>query len=531
MSLRLKCCCSFVIALLFIYCPGLSAQNNLMKEVTIGQVNKQRMGKVLDKISHNGNFHFAYNNRTIPADSLVSVSGYRGSIYNLLNTLLGADYEFKEVPGYIVLRHAPGRLSLTAEVEEDQFKQFIIRGYVTDANDHQQMKQVSIYEKNQLISTLTNDQGYFEIKLDSYKGALALVASKENYRDTALYVLQNININPTTFKRPYKYYPEDKHPGKMESRFSRFFISSRQRIQNLNLGGFFAESPYQFSLTPGLSTHGMYNSQVINHFSYNLLGGYTAGIQGVEVAGLFNIDRKDVNGLQVAGLFNVVGGSIKALQIAGVYNNAGDTVRGTQLAGIANKSGDIDGGLQASAIINIARKVKGVQLTGFVNIADSSDYPIGLINLIKNGEKSLSLSTDEFLFTHVNFRSGGRVLYGIVGLGYRLGNDPIRYALDLGLGVHTLRGNHFNLDGEYISQLSLDLKRNSSRINSFKLLPGYRFTKQLKFFAGPSFNIYSGTVKDGSEHPVPGWQLHQSVNGNNMTNLHIGLSTGLQWIL
>lgn len=499
-----------------------------MKEVTIGQVNQQRMGKVLDKISRNGNFHFAYNNKTIPADSLVSVSGYRGTIYSLLNTLLGADYEFKEVPGYIVLRHAPGRLSLTAEVEEDQFKQFIIRGYVTDAIDHQQMKQVSIYEKNQLISTLTNDQGYFEIKLDSYKGALALVASKENYRDTALYVLHNININPTTFKRPYKYYPEDEHPGKMESRFSRFFISSRQRIQNLNLGGFFAESPYQLSLTPGLSTHGMYNSQVINNFSYNLIGGYTAGIQGVEFAGLFNIDRKDVNGLQVAGLFNVVGGSVKALQIAGVYNSVGHSVNGVQLAGISNKSGDIDGGLQASAIINIARKVKGVQLAGFVNIADSSDYPIGLINIVKNGEKSLSLSVDEFLFTHLDFRSGGRVLYGIVGIGYRPTSDPFRYALDLGFGAHLIRGDHFNLDAEYLSLDLFDFKGGFIQPHAIKILPGYHLTKHLKFYAGPSFHLFAGSEKDHLS--IRGLQLQQSVGNDHTTNIHIGINCGLQWI-
>lgn len=503
MSLRVKYCCFFLMALLFICCTGLKAQNNLMKEVTIVQMNQQRIGRILDKISHNGNFHFAYNNQTIPADSIVSVSGYRGTIYNLLNTLLGADYEFKEVPGYIVLRHAPGRLSLTAEVEEDQSKQFIIKGYVTDAFDHRQVKQVSIYEKNQLVSTLTNEQGYFELKLSGYKGALALVASKENYRDTALYVLHNVSVNPASSKRAYKYYPETDHKNKLERGFTRFFISSRQRIQNLNLGDFFAQSPYQVSLTPGLSTHGMYNSQVINHFSFNLMGGYTAGIDGTEIAGLFNIDRKDVSGFQLAGLFNSVGGNVNGLQIAGLFNSVINDVHGVQVAGLSNRSGDINNGFQLAGIMNIAGKVKGVQFAGFVNVADSSDYPIGLINIIKTGEKSLSLSTDESLFTHVDFRSGGRILYGIVGLGYKLNGDPIRYGLDLGFGAHLIRGHHFNLDGEYMNQVSVDFNGNSNRINSFSPLAGYRITKQLKFYAGPSFNI---------------------------TNFHAGLNTGLQWI-
>lgn len=272
----------------------------------------------------------------------------------------------------------------------------------------------------------------------------------------------------------------------------------------------------------------MYNSQVINHFSFNMLGGYTAGIDGIEMAGFFNIDRKDVTGVQLAGLFNSVGGNVSGLQIAGIYNSVADTVKGVQLAGISSKSGDIDGGLQLSAILNIARKVKGVQFAAFVNIADSSDYPIGLINLVKNGEKSLSLSVDEFLFTHLDFRSGGRILYGIVGIGYRPTSDPFRYAVDLGFGAHLIRGDHFNLDAEYLSQQFFDFKSGFIQPHAFKILPGYRLTKHLKFYAGPSFHLFAGSEKD--HLTIRGLQLQQSLGSDHTTNIHIGLSGGLQWI-
>ncbi|OYW18030.1 MAG: hypothetical protein B7Z54_06910, partial [Sphingobacteriales bacterium 12-47-4] len=83
--------------------------------------------------------------------------------------------------------------------------------------------------------------------------------------------------------------------GKVErTGMGKFLLSSGQKIQSLNLKKFFTERPFQVSLIPGLSSHGKLSSQVINKFSLNVLGGYTAGTQGIEIGGIFNIDKKDV---------------------------------------------------------------------------------------------------------------------------------------------------------------------------------------------------------------------------------------------
>ena len=87
------------------------------------------------------------------------------------------------------------------------------------------------------------------------------------------------------------------------------------------------------------------------------------------------------------------------------------------MVGSLIRAGDIKGS-QIAGFMNIARKVKGVQIAGFINIADSSATPIGLINIIRNGEKSISISADETLTWLLSFRSGGKILYGIVGGGY-----------------------------------------------------------------------------------------------------------------
>ena len=37
-----------------------------------------------------------------------------------------------------------------------------------------------------------------------------------------------------------------------------------------------------------------------------MFGGYTAGVNGLEIGGLFNLNKKDVRYVQAAGLFNIV---------------------------------------------------------------------------------------------------------------------------------------------------------------------------------------------------------------------------------
>src|SRR5690606_39782608 len=63
------------------------------------------------------------------------------------------------------------------------------------------------------------------------------------------------------------YYASDSSKMISNTMFGRFFTSSRQRVRNLNLGGFFVYSPFQVSMTPGLSTHGLFNLLLFINFS------------------------------------------------------------------------------------------------------------------------------------------------------------------------------------------------------------------------------------------------------------------------
>ncbi|SDT68461.1 hypothetical protein SAMN05216490_4910 [Mucilaginibacter mallensis] len=532
-----------------------NAQDYMTRNITVGNIGQVTIGQLLKKITARSDFNFAYNNKAITADSVVLISGYRGTLYDFLAGLFGPDYEFKEVPGYVILRHAPNKLILTAELDSDDPGELIVKGHVSDALFKTNIPQVSIVEKDLLIAQLTDQQGNFSFKISNPNISLLLTASKENYRDTSIYLLQDVPVVGLKLKkRRYKYDPdESKKRAKLEQGFSRFFITSRQKIQALNLGGLFAYSPYQVSLTPGLSSHGIYNSQVINHLSINLIGGYTAGIQGVELGGVFNIDRNNVSFFQAAGVFNIVGGNMKGIQMAGIYNQVLNNTSGVQIAGIYNQTNNLSSGMQLSMIGNVADTSRGLQLTGLinyskvagsqlsgviniaknvhgfqfgpVNIADSSDYPIGLINFVKNGPKSLALSYDDANFIHLDFRSGGRILYGLLGAGLNTAGGTYKYALELGLGAHMISDHRFSVDGELVTRLTTDLGKNSYQTYSLKFLPAYHLSHHFSLFAAPAFGFTSGS--DNPKINRFGWVIHQETENNSFNIYSVDLAFGL----
>src|SRR5690606_31748473 len=107
---------------------------------------------------------------------------------------------------------------------------------------------------------------------------------------------------------------------------------------------------------------------------------------------------------------------------------------------------------QLAGLVNKAGTVKGIQLAGLVNIAESSDYPIALLNFVKQGKKSLAFQLNESAFTHVVFRSGGRVLYGVMGAGYKgWGTQPI-YSFETGIGWYLVDRTTYSMDMELVAQ-------------------------------------------------------------------------------
>ena len=499
------------------------AQQKLATEIQMPAFSKATVGEVFQLLKERQDVLFSFNGNILQMDSVIYPRAYKGNLYDYLDGILGKEYSFKELGKHIIVQYTPQRMSVDFEVQTPRKDKVVITGYIKNIRTNNPISNASIFDRSALLSTLTDKNGYFELDVKKKSNLIAVNVSKEMFRDTSVMVIFPIEAKiGDKKKRQYGYFEgyEEDH-GLYKSFFGRIFLSPAQQIQSMNLGGMFLYSPYQISMTPGLSSHGFIRSQIVNKFSLNIIGGATAGVKGVELGGVFNINQYNMQGLQVAGVFNTVGGNVSGVQLAGVGNrvfgtvkgvqiggvlNKADTVRAVQIAGVANtvkeaagttqlagvlnnSSGDV--GIQIAGIANRAKKVKGFQLAGIVNIADSSDYPIGLLNLIKNGEKSLSLAIDEDNYLSLQFRSGGRVLYSILSVGAALGNDgPAKYAFEAGLGAVLLNKSRFALCTEITTRNHLTDKFKSldNHQSSFRVIPAFKLTDVLSVFVAPSFN-------------------------------------------
>ncbi|WP_316814923.1 hypothetical protein [Pedobacter nyackensis] len=293
-----------------------------------------------------------------------------------------------------------------------------------------------------------------------------------------------------------------------------------------------------------LSTNGTHAPLDTNTFSFHLLAGVSAAERGFSFAGLTNVVRNNAKGLQFAGFSNHIGkaanGGLFAgflntykggndFAVAGFANISTGDVKGLQFAGFINKAKDVNG-TQVAGFINIARKVKGVQFAGFINVADSSDYPIGIINLVKKGEKSISLTTDETLTTLLSFRSGGKVLYGIIGIGYNFKNSDEVYAFEAGLGAHLFQSKSFRLNAEVSGTGLESFKAGEYMKTSLRIMPALKISKNLEIFGGPSINYLNTNTAEGrtlNDKYITSWENKW---GNNFQALYIGYGGGLQYI-
>ncbi|HEY0272385.1 MAG TPA: STN and carboxypeptidase regulatory-like domain-containing protein [Chitinophaga sp.] len=370
--------CRWPLIWLLLLCTALpaTAQNILSRTVSVNAV-RQPLGTVLNDIGTKGKFVFSYNSNFLPADSLITLQANNKTVKQLLDLIFQGSLSYKESGNYLILQHPPPGPVYT------------VSGYVVDQQTGKKLSNVSVYEKDQLVSTLTNDQGYFRLRLRVRdKIPLALInISKELYLDTAIVASPAMVQDFTVSIRPAAMItlkPVEVTQQVEKTWLGRFMLSSRARMQSVNLK-FLMDKPYQYSIVPGLGTHGHMSAQVVNRFSFNLIGGYSAGLNGVEIAGVFNIDKGNVQDVQVAGLFNVVGGHVKGLQLAGIYNQALDTVQGVQIGGIANVVKDEASGVQIGGIASVVQgHFKGVQLNGiggFDRKSFSGVSASGIVNL------------------------------------------------------------------------------------------------------------------------------------------------------
>jgi len=528
-------------------------RSNLAKRVTL-DLKGRKISYVLQKIGDAGGFYFTYNGALLGQDSVVNLSVRNEPVREVLEQLFDGKVAYKENAEYIILRYAVNRFAIEAESIITAENLYAITGRVVDIETGKNVKNASVYEKRLLQSTLTDDNGFFSLRFRSAQDAIVLTASKETYRDTSMVFLSSIEIKPQAYNDP------DKEKGTFVSNMldnlgiGRWLTTSKQRIQNINVPDFLTNMPVQASLVPGLSSHGNMSGSVVNRLSLNLIGGYTAGVDGAEMAGVFNLNKADVKYVQLAGVLNLVGGHTEGVQVAGVFNMVGQSANGIQVAGVYNyvkgkangiqvsaanyTQGSMEGmqisalanvtienlrgiqltgllnaavkdtkgfqisgianttlgsmrGIQLSGILNYTKNNKGFQL-GLINVAEtSSGVSLGLINLVRYGYHKISFSTNDLINANVAYKGGNASLYTIFLLGKNFVPNQNIETFGFGLGHDFFSTKRVSVSTELISQqLYLGRWDYANILNKFQFNLQLRLFNDLSIYGGPTLNYY-----------------------------------------
>ena len=425
-------------------------------------------------------------------------------------------------------------------------------GYVYNATDSSRIDRASIYIEETKRSTLTNEEGYFIISCPETSPKILLSIAKADYYDTTItvYNLKEssvvVYLHPKPVKKEITPVPE---PVKSDSsiaekkdsiysgqtdflkRFRNNFKTFNTNFKNITDTLF---SGFSVSLIPYISTNRLLSINTVNRYSFNILAGYSKGVDVIEIGGLMNIDDGNVKYLQMAGIGNIVSGKFSGLQMGGIFNINRHHTNGFQMAGILNVCRDYFNGIQMSGLINRADTlnglqmagwlndaecVRGVQLSGFINYAKDlrgiqfgvlnfadtcTGVPIGFLSYVKKGYHKIELAADELYFGTLSFRTGSDYFHNIFLGGINLADRDIwTYGYGIGTGYRVAKKWNLSLDGT-AQQIhsSAHPEISLSLLNKIFLGIEYVPFRKFRIGIGPTYNVMLADIDSDLYLPV-----------------------------
>jgi len=411
--------------------PGyISAQELLEKRITL-KVTNQPLDETLQKIGDLGGFSFSYSPDMIDVRSRVSIQAVNQSIREILNAIFKDKVTFKERRHYIILQKN------TAAEKPQEPENFDLNGYIIDNKTGKKLANASIYESVTLASAVSNQYGYYKIRLPAARSSLRLEVRKEDYigksisiptrRDTYL----QISLNPDTLKpisgkvathAPVQVdslrtrvavpqfelakveLPRDtmfidssasgkaitwadyetlrKKYRRVQNKFVSAFASAKQAVHTRNIEDTLY-APFQASILPFLGTNHELSGNIVNDYSINLIAGYSLGVSKFEVGSLINVVRGNVTGFQLGGVANVVGNNVTGFQYANFLNMTLGNFTGFQGTNFINYTGKNFSGFQVAGVGNVVVGVlEGYQFSAGYNYAHTvrKGHQIGFVN-------------------------------------------------------------------------------------------------------------------------------------------------------
>lgn len=399
---------------LFIFCSLARAQSNLSRNISLN-IERQKLSAVLAMIEEKGGFRFSYNSNILPVDSLISIHENNLNIAETLDKLLNNRFEYRQSGNFVIIRYAPLELVLLVNESVGNPELYTITGQVVDKRTNKPIQDASIYERNLLVSEISDGNGYFSMRLKNITQPISLTVSKENYKSTVTHFLAEVNITNRKENQGERFLSGNLG-GVEKTWLGNTLVTAQQKIQSINIGGFISKAPFQFSLIPSLNSHGSLSGQVVNKFSLNVIGAYSAGVDGGEIGFIFNINKSNVQYFQFAGAFNLVGGNVRGMQIGGLFNYVIGDVKAAQIGLAYNRVGKSFEGFQLGGIYNkVNQDFKGMQVSlGLNDIGKNfNGFQIGTLNLVPEKQEGVQIGLASNI---VIGKSHGMQIAGIANL-------------------------------------------------------------------------------------------------------------------
>lgn len=391
--------------------PVVGQRSHLSKKITLSY-NSVPLAKALEEISRAGNFSFSYNADLINGDSLVSVDADETKLGTLLESLLGEKIRNKEVGNHIILMQYTPRED---RVSSSGKRECLVSGLVKDGKSGHPLQDATVYEVSRRKSVLSDAQGKYSFSLPAGTDIQGLYFAKRGYLDTVVFLRPSRNYSLNVPLKPLyadilrvSSRPAELQVNLIDSLAIVSLLVPRKLMitsENLQVYGTRA---FQISLIPYVGTNWMNKGSYTSAISFNLLAGYSGGVNGFELGGLVNIVRRDVRGLQIGGLANIVGRSTTGVQIGGLFNVNLGHYKGLQLSGLMNFQRDTLTGTQVGGLCNYLQgKMQGVQIGGLTNITTGHADGWQVAGLGNIAFKDVSQAQIGGLFNY------GRHVYGI----------------------------------------------------------------------------------------------------------------------
>jgi hypothetical protein len=517
----------------------------LLERVVTVSISNETVDVALKKVGQAGGFSFSYKSSIIQETEKVSYQGVNVIVREVLDHILKGSYNYREKGNHIILTRGEKETSRNSKV---------IDGYVVDDATGRRLKNVSVYDPATLSSAVTDSYGYFRLEIKNPSDEeIRLAINKNTYIDTVVVVPRSWK---TLIRVPIK--ENARKLGTIADtvghRIKKIWLDVRESSsQEANLENITdtLHRTYQFGVFPFVGSNGKLSGNVVNDYSFNLIGGYSYGNNKIEMAGIFNANRSNVHGFQLAGLANGVAGTQDGVQVAGWLNFVMDSVKGVQVAGFANVDlrnagpvqlagltnvsiGPVEG-VQASGLVNLATdNVEGFQLAGVMNIAAEGIHgaqvglinysgetngfqlgllnyssrmngiPIGLISIVGDGYHKIEFSADEIFYFNAAFRTGVRNFYNIIGAGvmpHTFDQQQTTWSFGYGIGTAPRLSQKIFLNIDLTSnQIVMGPIEEINLLNKLYVGLDFQVAKTFSITAGVTLN---GLVKDDTYEGYP----------------------------